>query len=59
METKFELGQKVRITQAERNGQVRGIWHDINGATQYSVRYFDNNGGICDVWLKPDEMVVV
>jgi hypothetical protein len=40
-EVKFDLKQKVRITELERNGIVNGIFIGLNGI-EYKVRYFDN-----------------
>ena len=52
----FKLKQKVSIRATGVRGDVRGIWHEINGSTQYNVRYYDNNGRVTNVWYVAEEL---
>ena len=39
--TKFDIGQRVRISELDRSGVVTEIYYNEFGV-QYRVRYFDN-----------------
>ncbi len=56
METEFSLKQKVSIKATGVRGDVRGVWHSVDGSTQYQVRYYDNNGCVVDPWYVADEL---
>lgn len=51
---KFDLHDRVRITQLETDGRVVGIYVSEVG-TQYNVRYFFN-GDARTVYFFPDEL---
>lgn len=47
----IELRQKVRIRINGKDGEVRGVWTQVEGQTQYRVRYVNQMGSVIDDWF--------
>lgn len=54
MDLKFNIGDKIKIKELDREGRVHSIWFTKHGI-EFQVRYF-YNGEIKEVYFYEDEI---